>query len=177
MNEWPRKELSSSFFSFLFLVLLRLQLLLQLDQLPRLDLVDKLVTLLEQLVVEFSTKRVKSWVPSLLLCHLNHLSESAHRLFATHFPGPILVVTLELHLLSSLWRSPLHLLMEQFQAQSFLQLLDFLNRHLGQLLLVLLPRLCLSCFHNVRTGIQFHFLVFWLVLINLLCFLIFITFI
>ena len=41
------------------LILLGLQLLLQLDQLPRLDLVDKLVALLEQLVVEFSTQWVK----------------------------------------------------------------------------------------------------------------------
>ena len=42
------------------LILLGLQLLLQLDQLPRLDLVDKLVALLEQLVVEFATQWVKS---------------------------------------------------------------------------------------------------------------------
>ena len=41
------------------LILLGLQLLLQLDQLPRLDLIDKLVTLLEQLVIEFSTQWVK----------------------------------------------------------------------------------------------------------------------
>ena len=41
------------------LILLGLQLLLQLDQLPRLDLIDKLVTLLEQPVIEFSTQWVK----------------------------------------------------------------------------------------------------------------------